>query len=195
MTRKPFEVPDHSLWDDIKRQVAPLALRQGARTAMGLRLTPRAVPGAVTAHHDQTALHHAHSHHANPPPLMAFDRRLQQKLLRGQIEPEARLDLHGESLDSARMRLLHFLQSQGRGGRRIVLVITGKGSGALARHTLHGRDWHETPDRDGRLRREVPIWLHEAQFRALAIGFQPAHPKHGGGGALYIKLRRRSFEP
>jgi DNA-nicking Smr family endonuclease len=23
-------------------------------------------------------------------------------------------------------------------------------------------------------------------------GFQPAHPKHGGGGALYLWLRRRS---
>jgi DNA-nicking Smr family endonuclease len=21
-------------------------------------------------------------------------------------------------------------------------------------------------------------------------GFQPAHPKHGGGGAFYVKLRR-----
>jgi DNA-nicking Smr family endonuclease len=22
------------------------------------------------------------------------------------------------------------------------------------------------------------------------VGFQPAHPKHGGGGAFYVKLRK-----
>ena len=30
----------------------------------------------------------------------------------------------------------------------------------------------------------------EQQYRALVSGFQPAHPKHGGGGAFYVKLRR-----
>ena len=33
-------------------------------------------------------------------------------------------------------------------------------------------------------------WLHESEFRALVSGFQPAHPKHGGGGAFYVKIRR-----
>ena len=42
----------------------------------------------------------------------------------------------------------------------------------------------------GRLRRLLADWLHEAQFRSLVSGYQPAHPKHGGGGAFYVRLRR-----
>jgi DNA-nicking Smr family endonuclease len=187
MTRKPFDVPDHGLWDEIKRNVIPLSQRHTSRGSGGA-LKTRAPAGLSHPIVQVRAVAHG-----NPPQLTTFDRRLQQKLLRGQIEPEASIDLHGESADSARMRLYHFLQTKRQSGVRLVLVVTGKGSGALTRHTLHGRDWHETPDRNGRLRREVPLWLNEAQFRALAIGFQPAHPRHGGGGALYVRLRKRDY--
>ena len=42
----------------------------------------------------------------------------------------------------------------------------------------------------GLLRRLLPEWLNEPDFRTLVSGFQPAHPKHGGGGAFYVKIRR-----
>jgi DNA-nicking Smr family endonuclease len=71
-----------------------------------------------------------------------------------------------------------------------VLVITGKGASPYARHTLHTRQVFHTPEREGRLRREVTQWFHEALFRTHVIGYQPAHPRHGGGGAFYVKLRR-----
>jgi DNA-nicking Smr family endonuclease len=32
--------------------------------------------------------------------------------------------------------------------------------------------------------------MHEPEFRRHVSGFQPAHPKHGGGGAYYVRLRR-----
>ncbi len=119
-----------------------------------------------------------------------MDRRTAQRLGRGQIEPEARLDLHGEGVETARMKLLHFLSGQRHQGARFVLVITGKGASPFARHTLHGTSHFHTPEREGRLRREVPLWLHEESFRLHAVGFQPAHPKHGGGGAFYVRLRK-----
>ncbi len=75
-------------------------------------------------------------------------------------------------------------------GQRLVLVITGKGASPFARHTLHGAEHFHAPEREGRLRRLLTEWLHEAEFRAHVSGFQPAHPKHGGGGAFYVKLRR-----
>ena len=121
--------------------------------------------------------------------LTGLDRRQQQKFLRGQVEIEARIDLHGESLETARMKLWRFLSSCAQQRLRTVLVITGKGSSDFTRHTLHGRDYHESTGRDGRLRNALPDWMHEAAFRELVTGFQPAHPKHGGGGAVYIKLR------
>jgi len=118
-----------------------------------------------------------------------LDRRQQQRLLRGKVEIDARLDLHGETMESARLKLLQFLLASAKQGNRTVLVITGKGSSQFTRHTLHGRRYHHSDSRNGRLRNALPDWLHEAEFRSLVSGFQPAHPKHGGGGAVYIKLR------
>jgi DNA-nicking Smr family endonuclease len=122
--------------------------------------------------------------------LTGIDRRMSQKLARGQVEVDARVDLHGSSRAIARARLLDFLvQARGR-GHRTVLVITGKGEAPFARHTLHGAGHFHAPERQGVLRRAVTEWLGESEFTALVSGFQPAHPKHGGGGAFYVRLRR-----
>ena len=42
-----------------------------------------------------------------------------------------------------------------------MLVITGKGASPFARHTLHGAEHFHAPERQGRLRRLLPEWLHE----------------------------------
>jgi DNA-nicking Smr family endonuclease len=193
MTRRPFEVPDHALWDEIKRNVLPLGRRHKLKSALNPAL-PHALPGAGNAVRQQVEVIRRRAEPANPPPLMAFDRRLAQRLLRGQLEPDARIDLHGDTVETARMRLFHFLQARYHDGARLILVITGKGGAALARHTLHGREHFHSPEREGRLRREIPALLHESSFRALVIGFQPAHPRHGGGGAFYLRLRRLHSE-
>jgi DNA-nicking Smr family endonuclease len=186
MTRKLFAVPDLSLWEDLRKTIKPLKASTAAKfnasvsyasATTAFRPQPLQAPKPV-------------QHRSEPPPLSAFDRRTAQKLSRGQLEPESRIDLHGESVETARMRLYHYLQSQHQQGLRFVLVITGKGASPYARHTLHSKDLYHAPEREGRLRREVPLWLHEANFRAHVVGYQPAHPRHGGGGAFYVKLRR-----
>lgn len=128
---------------------------------------------------------------AEPPPLTGLDRRLSQRLARGQIEVEATLDLHGHSQERAYTVLLDFLARARSRGIRCVLVITGKGASPYARHTLHGVSFYEVPERQGVLRGAVPRWLNEDAFRLHASGFQPAHPKHGGGGAFYVWLRKK----
>jgi DNA-nicking Smr family endonuclease len=115
---------------------------------------------------------------------------LAQKLVRGQVQYEAKLDLHGLGAGEARTRLATFLKTARSKNRRLVLVVTGKGSSPFARHTLHGDSHYHSPERQGRLRRLVSDWLHEPEFREHVSGFQPAHPKHGGGGAYYVRLRR-----
>ena len=99
-------------------------------------------------------------------------------------------DLTAAGLADARVNLLAFLTSRRLQGLGLVLVITGKGASPFASHTLHGHDHFYAPEREGRLRRSFPDWLHEPEFRVHVLGFQPAHPKHGGGGAFYVKLRR-----
>ncbi|MEM7425156.1 MAG: Smr/MutS family protein [Pseudomonadota bacterium] len=127
---------------------------------------------------------------AIPSPLGQFDRRTRQKLTRGNVDIEARVDLHGHTAAHAHSELLRFLVSCREQGKRTVLVITGKGCSPFARHTLHGSDHFHTPERQGRLRRLVPEWLNEYPFRSHVSGFQPAHPRHGGGGAFYVRLRK-----
>jgi DNA-nicking Smr family endonuclease len=197
MSRRPIELSDHALWDEVKRTIKPLVQKLSnkrplARIGKIAEITTAQAKHAVVY---AAAPPKRRSMTEQPPPLAQMDRRTAQRLGRGQIEPEARLDLHGEGVETARMKLLHFLSGQRHQGVRLVLVITGKGASPFARHTLHGQSHFHTPEREGRLRREVPMWLHEEAFRTHAVGFQPAHPKHGGGGAFYIRLRKQSHAP
>lgn len=126
-------------------------------------------------------------HRPAVPPLTELDRRTAKRLVRGQLTPEGRLDLHGMTRHTAEPALLRFVADARAQGKKLVLVITGKGTPG---HLLHGRDYH--PGDAGRsvLRDLLPSWLGEPQFRTHVAGFQPAHPKHGGGGAFYLWLRR-----
>ncbi|MBL8791680.1 MAG: Smr/MutS family protein [Rhizobiales bacterium] len=188
MKRPHTDIPDHALWDEVKRTITPLKLPRPLPSAPGVAVKP------VHAGHQAAGLSHSprmeRRQAGHPPPLAAFDRRTAQKLSRGQVEPDARIDLHGHGLEVARMQLYHFLERERRHGSRLVLVITGKGASPFARHTLHGTGFFHAPEREGRLRREVPLWLNEHVFREHVSGLQPAHPRHGGGGAYYLRLRR-----
>ncbi|HUD50360.1 Smr/MutS family protein [Parvibaculum sp.] len=126
-----------------------------------------------------------------PPPLNGLDRRTSQRLSRGQVEAEARLDLHGHGREEARVSLLRFVAGCRADGLRCVLVITGKGESPFSRHTLHSTRYHEAAEHSGILRSALPVWLEEPAFRAEVASFQPAHPRHGGGGAFYLWLRKR----
>jgi DNA-nicking Smr family endonuclease len=114
-----------------------------------------------------------------PPPLAPLEKRLRQKLTRGQIEADGSLDLHGMRQDEAFTALFAFLSAAQRRGARVVIVVTGKG----------GRGG--TSGEPGVLRRNVPLWLGAAPVRALVIGFEEAGASHGGAGALYVRLRRQ----
>lgn len=185
MTKKRFEVPDQALWEEVKTSVSPI--KRARRSKAKIEIPPAAVAvilGSVPVPQVIRPMRNT------APALSTFDRRTAQKLGRGQSEPEARIDLHGETLENARFALLHFLSSRRMQGLRLVLVITGKGASPFARHTLHGLKHFNTPEREGKIRRELPMWLEETQFRVHVVGFQPSHPRHGGGGAFYIRLRK-----
>lgn len=125
-----------------------------------------------------------------PPPLAEFDRRKVRKIAAGKLDIEARIDLHGLRQNEAHQKLRGFLMSCASRGLGTVLVITGKG--AREADDDAERDWmSDRPDR-GVLRRMVPMWLAEPDLRALVISFHGAGPRHGGEGALYIQLRKRS---
>lgn len=117
------------------------------------------------------------------PTPAAIDRRTRARLGRGSLDVDARIDLHGLRQDAAHHRLRTFLIRGQEEGHRLVLVITGKGS--TASPTDFGREER------GVLRRSVPAWLDSAEFRGLVAGYDEAGARHGGGGALYVRIRRR----
>lgn len=112
-----------------------------------------------------------------------MDRKAFGNMIKGKLSPEARIDLHGMTLDRAHRALTRFLLSQHGAGKRLVLVITGKGK---------VRDDHgPIPVRTGVLRHQVPQWLATAPLRSVVLQVSPAHQKHGGIGAYYVYLRKQ----
>jgi DNA-nicking Smr family endonuclease len=172
---------DEALWQTVTRSIVPLKRRrarrsepEGARASAKLQGKLNVKPAPKSPPLPRT---HTGPGPKVPPPLMPIDRRLKQRLARGQIEIDGRIDLHGRTLSEAHAALLRFLhRSQGK-GLRTVLVITGKGGPEPER----GR---------GVLRRQVPLWLTLPDLRAYVLAVEEAHLAHGGAGALYVRLRR-----
>jgi len=107
---------------------------------------------------------------ANP----GLDRRTEQRLRRGALPIDRRIDLHGLTQAEAHAALDRFVRAAATAGSRMLLVITGKGSGSEAT-----------------LRRLVPRWLSHGEHAARVLRAMPARPQHGGDGALYVLLRRK----
>jgi DNA-nicking Smr family endonuclease len=110
-------------------------------------------------------------HAPTPQPSgSGLDRRSAQRLKRGQLAIEARLDLHGMTQAEAHRALSAFIARCRAAGMRTVLIITGKSG------VLYGA---------------VPRWLEESDNRARILASSRAQAQHGGAGALYVLLRRR----
>lgn len=100
---------------------------------------------------------------------------IQHKILRnlrtGQYNVEAVLDLHGKTVEEARIALGKFLMRCKREGIRHVLMIHGK-----------GRE-NSKPI----LKNKLNHWLRQTEE---VLAFCSATAKDGRGGALYVLLRR-----
>ena len=104
-----------------------------------------------------------------------WDRRLRN----GAVEPDRVVDLHGHNLDSAWRAIDRALEQAINAGDRVVLLITG--------HHRRG----EPPIERGRIRAAVHDWLAHSRHAARIAAVRGAHRRHGGGGSLYLILRRR----
>ena len=112
-----------------------------------------------------------------------MDRRNFKRLLKGKIEIDGTLDLHGLTADQARTQLQMFVQNAHKTGARLLLVVTGKGK-------QFGRDEFNRP-KSGVLKQGVPEWLASSTLSPMVLQVAQAHIRHGGGGACYVYLRRK----
>lgn len=116
----------------------------------------------------------------DPRTATGLDRATEESLRRGKLTPEASIDLHGHTLAEAERALARFLERAQASGARVALVVTGK----PARQTDDNRPV------GGRIHAEFPHWLNRPENRGRVVGVRPANPRHGGGGAFYVLLRR-----
>ncbi len=111
-----------------------------------------------------------------------MDRKSFTRLKRGKLKPEGRIDLHGMTLAQAHPALMSFVLGAHQNGKRLVLVITGKGK---------SRDQGgPIPTRLGVLRHQVPQWLAMPPLSQAVLQVTEAHISHGGHGAYYVYLKR-----
>ena len=113
---------------------------------------------------------------------LRMDRKTNTRMKRGKLGPEARIDLHGMTVDRAHPALTGFILRAAHEGLRLVLVITGKGKDR--------DDDGPIPVRRGVLRHQVPHWLSVPPLSQLILQVTTAHASHGGGGAYYVYLKR-----
>tara|TARA_B110000211_G_scaffold219982_1_gene266245 strand:+ start:115 stop:735 length:621 start_codon:yes stop_codon:yes gene_type:complete len=111
-----------------------------------------------------------------------MDRKSFDQMKRGKLKPEGRIDLHGHTVDRAHPMLSQFILSAHANGKRLVLVITGKGK--------ERDDGGPIPVRFGVLRHQVPQWLALPPLSSAVLQITQAHDRHGGGGAYYVYLRK-----
>lgn len=109
-------------------------------------------------------------------PRLAIDRPVRDKISKGRLGLDARIDLHGMTQHQAHSMLLNFLHQACQHQLRHVLVITGKGSSLGS---------------EGVLSRAVPEWFATPPFQPFVSGYSLAARHHGGQGALYVRLRRQ----
>jgi DNA-nicking Smr family endonuclease len=118
-----------------------------------------------------------------------LDGNTADRLRKGALDPDRRIDLHGMTEAGAHRALLSFLRGAQRGGDKLVLVITGKG--ARAPDPYAPFDLELESRARGVLKSMVPRWFREPEFAVLIADHRSAHIRHGGGGALYVYLKKK----
>ena len=173
MTRK-LGTDEQALWAKVAATVKPLHRpMMPAQDAVSPRIAVKTVPtqGATLSIPPQER------------PLRTqggLDGGWDRRLGRGLVQPDRVVDLHGHNQATAYALLDGRLEEAISAGSRIVLLITGKPP----------RDDHR-PAARGAIRAAVGDWLAASRHAAAIAAVRPAHPRHGGAGALYLVLRRR----
>jgi DNA-nicking Smr family endonuclease len=87
---------------------------------------------------------------------------------------DARLDLHGFTIDEAYNKVVGFIDNCVERELRFLLIITGKG--------LHSKT--------ATIKESLTVWFQQPYFANRIIKYTDAQAKHGGNGAVYVLLKR-----
>lgn len=197
MTRRRIRPEEMELWQQIANSADPLHKHPqpvqhadpkpksrilGKKPAPGPAPIPNFRMGDTAQTHTETHFFPKTTSQRIKAEPVQMDTKSFTRLKRGKLAPEARIDLHGMTLDQAHPALSRFIMTSHARGLRLVLVITGKGA--------REDPYDPMPHRRGVLKRQVPMWLRQAPLTLAVLQVAEAHIKHGGGGAYYVYLRR-----
>lgn len=96
----------------------------------------------------------------------------------GAVQPDRIVDLHGHDLERAWQAIDRALEQALVNRERVLLLVTG--------HARPG----DPPVQRGRIRAAVHDWLAASRHRERIAAVRGAHRRHGGGGSVYVILRR-----
>ncbi len=173
---------ERRLWSKVARSIEPLPGRRVPEEPEPAAAPERSKP-ADPARPATSSPKTAAARSRPPPPVsprsghhQGLDRRTAERLRRGKLSVDGAIDLHGMTQAGAHRALQDFISISYRQRRRVLLVVTGKGTfGAGER---------------GILRARLPHWLSEPGLRDMVLAYHPARPQDGGDGAFYVLLRR-----
>ena len=165
---------EKALWAEVAATIRPLSREplkgseQPKTVQAQLVRRPQARPSAPAPRPNSTS--------TAPPGTLdsGWDRRLRS----GSVEPDRVLDLHGLNLDQAWSAIDRGLEAAIKSRQRVILLITG--------HARQGAP----PVQRGKIRAAVHDWLAVSRHAPRIAAVRGAHGRHGGGGSLYIILRR-----
>ncbi len=205
---KPLQQDDAALWAEVTKSLEPLKEgrdrlhfgplldekpdlpdfpKPGGRSRPlaidGLSKNPPAPKASHQNEQAKTGLAGKGRRSSVPEPGSFTSREL-RRIERGHRRIEARLDLHGMNQGTAHHALKNFLLNCRSRRLLNVLVITGKG------RSLPDDSFCHEGRQTGILRRMVPLWLSEPDLRPLVVSYGEAPRRHGGEGAVLIRLRR-----
>ena len=195
MKRKRLSEEDKALWKKVSETAEPLQVARPKPLPASERPLPMPKPVKVEKSRLQPFELGAKAKTKSPgndlmPSIservgkqpVQMDKKAYGRMTKGKLVPEARIDLHGMTLEQAHPALVGFVMRSYGEGKRLILVITGKGKSK--------RDDGPIPVRRGVLKHQVPQWLQMAPLRQVVLQVREAHLKHGGTGAYYVYLRR-----
>ena len=164
------------LWGRVAATIRPLS-----REKVAPEIASK--PGAVTPQRTPARPASQPSRRVPPIPIanQTLDGSWDKKLRGGDIQPDRVIALHGKNLDTAWAAIDRGLEQALARGDRVLLLITG--------HHRPG----EPPVQRGRIRAAVNDWLAASRHAGDIAAVRGAHRRHGGGGSLYLVLRRKSF--
>ena len=110
-----------------------------------------------------------------------MDKNTIRKIKSGKIRISSILDLHSFTLKESKEKVIKFIERNFLYGNILNLIITGKGKRLSVSDGWKG---------DGKLKKNVPIWLSSTYLSKYILWFDIASPEKGGNGALFVYLKK-----